>query len=125
MPGKSCSVYGGYTVNELYDETRPVASSYPYGISKLQGEQAVMNLMDDDFSVIALRKGTISGYSPRMRLDLIVNTMFKSALCDGAITINNPTIWRTILAIEDAISAYVRAVEAHGENLRTIQYRVR
>src|SRR5215469_4608537 len=108
----SCSVYG-YTVNELYDETRPVSSSYPYGISKLQGEQAVMNLANDDFSVIALRKGTISGYSPRMRLDLIVNTMFKCALRDGAITINNPTIWRPILAMEDAISAYIRAIEAH------------
>jgi len=44
----SCSVYG-YTVNELYDEGRTVSSSYPYGISKLQGEQAVMNLVDDDF----------------------------------------------------------------------------
>jgi nucleoside-diphosphate-sugar epimerase len=108
----SCSVYG-YTVNELYDETRPVSSSYPYGISKLQGEQAVMNLVAEDFSVIALRKGTISGYSPRMRFDLIVNTMFKCALRDGTITINNPTIWRPILAIEDAISAYIRAVEAH------------
>lgn len=108
----SCSVYG-YTVNELYDETRPVSSSYPYGISKLQGEQGVMNLVDDSFSVIALRKGTISGFSPRMRFDLIVNTMFKCALRDGAITINNPTIWRPILAIEDAVSAYVRAIEAH------------
>jgi nucleoside-diphosphate-sugar epimerase len=114
----SCSVYG-YTVNELYDETRPVSSSYPYGISKLQGEQAVMNLMDERFSVIALRKGTISGYSSRMRFDLIVNTMFKCALRDGVITINNPTIWRPILAIEDAISAYVRAVEAH-ENISGI-----
>lgn len=108
----SCSVYG-YTVNELYDETRPVASAYPYGISKLQGEQAVMNLMDESFSVIALRKGTISGYSPRMRLDLIVNTMFRTALHQGIITINNPAIWRPILAIEDAITAYIRAIEAH------------
>ena len=108
----SCSVYG-YTVNELYDETRPVASAYPYGISKLQGEQAVMNLMDENFSVIALRKGTISGYSPRMRLDLIVNTMFRTALREGTITINNPAIWRPILAMEDAITAYIRAVEAH------------
>ena len=108
----SCSVYG-YTVNELYDETRPVASAHPYGISKLQGEQAVMNLADERFSVIALRKGTISGYSPRMRLDLIVNTMFRTALQDGVITINNPSIWRPILAIEDAISAYVRVIEAH------------
>jgi nucleoside-diphosphate-sugar epimerase len=108
----SCSVYG-YTVNELYDEMKPVSSSYPYGISKLQGEQAVMNLLDDTFSVISLRKGTVSGYSPRMRLDLIVNTMFKTAMRDHTITINNPTIWRPILAIEDAISAYIRAVEAH------------
>jgi nucleoside-diphosphate-sugar epimerase len=108
----SCSVYG-YTVNELYDETRPVASSYPYGISKLQGEQAVMNLMDEQFSVVALRKGTISGYSPRMRLDLIVNAMFRSAVQDAVITINNPSIWRPILAMEDAISAYIRVIEAH------------
>src|SRR5207302_6643158 len=63
----SCSVYG-YTDNELFDETKPVSSSYPYGISKLQGEQAVMNLVGDKFSVIALRKGTASGFSPRMRL---------------------------------------------------------
>lgn len=108
----SCSVYG-YTENELYDETRPVSSSYPYGISKLQGEQAVMNLAGDSFSVISLRKGTVSGYSPRMRLDLIVNTMFKCALRDGNITINNPSIWRPILAVEDAVSAYTRAIEAH------------
>jgi nucleoside-diphosphate-sugar epimerase len=108
----SCSIYG-YTVNELYDENRPVSSSYAYGISKLQGEQAVMNLLDDRFSVVALRKGTISGYSPRMRLDLIVNTMFRSAMVDGVITINNPSIWRPILAMEDAISAYIRVIEAH------------
>lgn len=108
----SCSVYG-YTENELYDETQPVSSSYPYGISKLQGEQAVMNLADEEFSVIALRKGTVSGYSPRMRLDLIVNTMFKCALRDGNITINNPSIWRPVLALEDAVSAYIRALEAH------------
>ena len=110
----SCSVYG-YTENELYDETRQVGSSYPYGISKLQGEQAALQLMNDDFSVISLRKGTISGYSPRMRLDLIVNTMFKTALRDGVITVNNPSIWRPILSIEDAATAYIRAVEANAK----------
>jgi nucleoside-diphosphate-sugar epimerase len=108
----SCSVYG-YTENELYDETRPVSSSYPYGISKLQGEQAVTQLIDDRFSVISLRKGTISGYSPRMRLDLIVNTMFKTAMRDRTITVNNPSIWRPILSIEDASTAYIRAIEAN------------
>jgi nucleoside-diphosphate-sugar epimerase len=109
----SCSVYG-YTENELFDESRPVSSSYPYGISKLQGEQAVTQLIDENFSVISLRKGTISGYSPRMRLDLIINTMFKSAVRDRNITVNNPSIWRPILSIEDAATAYIRAIEANS-----------
>jgi len=108
----SCSVYG-YTENELYDETRPAVCAYPYGISKLQGEQAALQLQDEHFSVISLRKGTVCGYSPRMRLDLIINTMFKSAMRDGVITVNNPSIWRPILSIEDAASAYTRAVEAN------------
>lgn len=108
----SCSVYG-YTENELFDENRPAFSSYPYGISKLQGEQAVMQLADKEFSVISLRKGTVCGYSPRMRLDLIINTMFKSALKDNTITVNNPAIWRPILSIEDAANAYIRSVEAN------------
>jgi nucleoside-diphosphate-sugar epimerase len=108
----SCSVYG-YTENELYDEGRPVGSTYPYGISKLQGEQAATQLSDEDFSVIALRKGTISGYSPRMRFDLIINTMFKHAVKEKLITVNNPSIWRPILSIEDAATAYIRAIEAN------------
>ena len=107
----SCSVYG-YTVNELYDETAPTVSNYPYGISKLQGEEGVLKMADKKFSVICFRKGTVSGYSPRMRLDLIVNTMFKTAVHAGIININNPSIWRPILSIEDAISGYIRAIES-------------
>jgi len=108
----TCSVYG-YTVNELYDESAPAVSNYPYGISKLQGETACLQMQDKSFSVIALCKGTVCGYSPRMRLDLVVNTMFKTALTEGVITVNNPSIWRPVVAIQDAVSAYIRAVEAH------------
>jgi nucleoside-diphosphate-sugar epimerase len=108
----SCSVYG-YTESELFDEDRPVSSSYAYGISKLQGERAVIQLIDSDFSVIALRKGTVSGYSPRMRFDLIINTMFKCAMQDGVIRVNNPAIWRPILSVHDAAMAYIRAIEAN------------
>lgn len=110
----SCSVYG-YTVNELYDETSPAVSNYPYGISKLQGESAVISMIDKNFSVISLRQGTVSGYSPRMRLDLVVNTMFKFAIKDKAITVNNPAIWRPVLGIKDAATAYTRAVEANED----------
>ena len=118
----SCSVYG-YTDNELFDETRPVSSSYPYGISKLQGEQAVMNLMDEAFSVIALRKGTVSGYSPRMRLDLIVNTMFKNGVRNREITVT------TLRSGGD--SQHRRCCQrlyscdrSQRENFRNFQYRI-
>ena len=47
-----------------------------------------------------------------MRLDLIINTMFKTAMKDRTITVNNPAIWRPILSIEDAATAYIRAIEA-------------
>ncbi|MBW8041252.1 MAG: SDR family oxidoreductase [Planctomycetes bacterium] len=107
----SCSVYG-YTVNELYDEECPVTCGYPYGISKLQGERGVINLQDDNFSVISLRKGTVCGFSRRMRMDLIVNTMFKCAMTKKEVIVNNPSIWRPILDIRDAATAYLRAIQA-------------
>ncbi len=107
----SCSVYG-YTVNELYDEESPVTCGYPYGISKLQGERGVLQLACDGFSTIALRQGTVCGYSPRMRFDLIVNTMFRAAIVEGRITVNNPSIWRPILDVRDTAAAFLRAVQA-------------
>ncbi|MHB8440055.1 MAG: NAD-dependent epimerase/dehydratase family protein [Acidimicrobiales bacterium] len=107
----SCSVYG-YSVDDLCLEDGATAAQYPYGVSKLQGELGVLLLQDNAFSVIALRKGTVCGYSPRMRFDLVVNTMFKTALTANRITVNNPSIWRPILGIQDATDAYVRAIEA-------------
>ncbi len=107
----SCSVYG-YTVNQLYNEDSPVTCGYPYGISKLQGERGVMQLRDEGFSVIALRQGTVNGFSPRMRLDLIVNTMYKTAIQSGQIVVNNPSIWRPLIDVRDTASAFLRAIQA-------------
>ena len=47
-----------------------------------------------------------------MRLDLIVNTMFKSAMLNHTINVNNPAIWRPVLSIKDAVTAYIRSIEA-------------
>jgi nucleoside-diphosphate-sugar epimerase len=114
----SCSVYG-YTIDELYNEGSPTTCTYPYGISKLQGEYGVMQLADDQFSVISLRQGTVCGYSDRMRFDLVVNTMFKNAFLHNEIKVNNPSIWRPIFHIQDACTAYIRAIQA-PENISGI-----
>ena len=34
-------------------------------------------------------------------------------MADKVITVNNPAIWRPILSIQDAASAYIRAIEAN------------
>lgn len=110
----SCSVYG-YAANEVYDENGPKVCQYPYGVSKLQGEYGAHQQGDSDFSVITLRQGTISGHSPRMRFDLIVNAMFKDAMLKKEITVNNSTIWRPINDIRDTAQAFVLAAESPKE----------
>ena len=79
----TCSVYG-YTDNKLMDEEEGLTfPSFPYGISKLAAEKAIMNMESENFRPISLRKGTVGGWSPRMRFDLVVNAMTKSALSLG------------------------------------------
>jgi len=112
--GSSCSIYG-YSTDVLCGEDEPTVCHFPYGISKLQGERACLQLRDEGFSVLSLRKGTVCGWSPRMRLDLVVNTMFRTAVADGRIVVRNPAIWRPVLAVQDAVAAYVRAIEAAPE----------
>ena len=105
----SCSVYG-FTDNEVMDEDSPVNPLYPYGISKLQGEYAIMNMADETFRPIAMRKGTVGGWSPRMRFDLVVNTMTKFALTGGKIVVHNPNLWRPLIDIRDVVTAYRKAI---------------
>lgn len=109
--GGSCSVYGDASDYEHDEESKPNAI-YPYGVAKLMAEIGCGQQASKDFSVIMLRKGTVSGWSPRMRFDLIVNTMFRDAVLSGVINVNNPNIWRPIVAMEDAVEAYVKAMDA-------------
>ena len=108
----TCSVYG-YTADKLISEvSTSLYPQFPYGISKLAAERAILNLKDENFKPIALRKGTVGGWSPRMRFDLVVNAMTKSALVDKKIIVNNPNIWRPIIDIRDVVKAYIRAIES-------------
>lgn len=108
--GSSCSVYGNSAQESCLEDSSKVSSPYPYGASKFQGESGVMQMADDNFSVISLRKGTVGGWSPRMRFDLIVNTMYKFAITQNKITVNNPSIWRPIIDIRDVVEAYTKCV---------------
>jgi nucleoside-diphosphate-sugar epimerase len=107
----SCSVYG-YTKNKTLNEDSLVKPSYAYGISKLQCEQGLMTLEDENFKPIIFRKGTVCGWSPKMRYDLVVNTMIKNAITTKKITVNNPKLWRPLIDIRDVIQGYEKAIES-------------
>src|SRR3990172_42308 len=112
--GSTCSLYGAAGDQEV-DEDFPVKPSFPYGISKLMAERAVQCLAGDSFQPIILRLGTVIGWSPRMRYDLVANTMIQTALTEGKITVHNPLLLRPVLDVTDAADAYICTLEAGQE----------
>jgi hypothetical protein len=72
-----------------------------------------------DFSPVILRKGTIYGFSPRMRYDLVVNTFLKDALSKGRLTIHyGGEMWRPLVDVRDAARAYITCLEADEDKVR-------
>jgi len=106
----SCSVYG-YTKNSTLNENSKVKPSYAYGISKLQCEKGISILEDDNFKPILFRKGTVGGWSDKMRFDLVVNTMLMTAITKNKLTVNSPKLWRPLIDIRDVIQGYQLAIE--------------
>jgi nucleoside-diphosphate-sugar epimerase len=119
----SCSVYDCGVLDErtdvLQDETTPVAPRAPYSLSKYEAERAVLPMAGDTFCPVILRKGTVYGYSPRMRYDLVVNTFVRDALARGRLTLyHGGEMWRPLVDVRDAAQAYVALVEADDAAVR-------
>lgn len=131
----SCSIYdrgvGNDATDILQDENSPVSPRTAYSASKFEAENRLLKLTSADFCPVILRKGTIHGYSPRMRFDLVVNTMLKDALTHGKITIHyGGEMWRPIIDIHDVSRAYIAALEApddkvHAQIFNLVQVNVR
>lgn len=117
----SCSVYGfSELISNEESKTNPLTA---YAKSKLESESILMNF-ESDVSVTALRKATLFGPSPRMRFDLVVNTMTGSALADKKIIINGGNQWRPFLHVSDAADAYLYLLEQPGESINRQIYNI-
>jgi len=113
----SCSIYDVGVVDEerdiLLTEEAAVQPHAAYAVSKLAGEQQLMALGDQSFCPVSLRMGTLFGFSPRMRYDLVANTFVKDAMSKGAVTLHyGGQMWRPLVDVRDAARAYVMALEA-------------
>jgi len=105
----SCSVYGasGHEVLHEGSQLNPVSL---YARTRLLSEEIL--LAQREVEVIILRLATVCGVSPRMRFDLMVNTMTACATTQGRINVSGEKQWRPHLHVQDAAEAFRLAVEA-------------
>jgi nucleoside-diphosphate-sugar epimerase len=103
----------------LHTEDSPVQPFRVYSITKREAEKEILAMADDDFTPVVLRKGSVYGYSPRMRFDLVVNAFVLNALQSGRLVLHNGgEMWRPLLSIQDAAAAYQLMLEAPVEKIR-------
>ncbi|HEX5446103.1 MAG TPA: SDR family oxidoreductase, partial [Pirellulales bacterium] len=108
----SCSTYGS-AGDDPVSEDAEFHPCTPYGRSKVLAECDLSLLADDDFSPVFLRNATAYGFSPRLRLDLVVNDFVAAAFTAGVIRLRSDgTAWRPLVHVEDICRAFLAALRA-------------
>jgi nucleoside-diphosphate-sugar epimerase len=107
----TCSNYGISDPSELADESFPLRPISQYARAKVEAEQHVL-AKSGNVCTAVLRFGTICGLSPRMRFDLLVSEMARSAALGDPIHVFAPAAWRPFLHIRDAARAILECLGA-------------
>jgi nucleoside-diphosphate-sugar epimerase len=114
----SCSLYDGLPPG-MHDETAPIQPEGAYATSKRYAEEALLRLAGEGLCPVLLRNGTVYGWSPRMRFDLVVNTFVKDALLQERLDLHGGGwMWRPLVDVGDAADAMICAMEAPAELVR-------
>jgi nucleoside-diphosphate-sugar epimerase len=116
--GSSASLYDGIGPG-MFDEQTEVRPRGAYSISKKYGEDALLRLAGAGFAPTILRQGTVYGWSPRMRFDLVVNTFLKDAVTVGKLYLHGGGWqWRPLVDVTDVARAHVVCLTAPIEAVR-------
>lgn len=125
----SCSVYGEAAAEQ--DETGATNPLTVYAKSKVDSDEFLLSLADETWRPAILRNGTLYGFSPRMRFDLVINIFsYCSSLYNEVRVFGDGLQWRPFLHVADCSRAFIHFVEnadhkhvicniAH-ENLRVV-----
>jgi len=102
----SASNYGKIKNNQIATEEFILKPLTHYSKANAMAEENILKLKSKNFSVTVLRQGTVYGYSPKMRFDLVINRMTYEAWKNHKILLmKDGTQRRPLLHIEDAINA--------------------
>ena len=108
----SASVYGNSKPGEQHRETNnhftPV-NNYDVTKNALYQQAIIANLIGK--RVIGLRFGTVNGWAPNLRVDVMINSMYHSVQNGTGIQVMNKHISRAMLGIEDLCRAMLHCIE--------------
>lgn len=101
------SGYGTQSGEVFCTEETPLEPITLYGKTKVQAEQEIL----DSPNTITLRLATVFGFSPRFRLDLLVNHFTFTAFFDRYLIIFEKDFKRNYVHIRDVADCFLFAIE--------------
>tara|TARA_B110000503_G_C7148238_1_gene413941 strand:- start:272 stop:1258 length:987 start_codon:yes stop_codon:yes gene_type:complete len=107
----SSSVYGIKNTLDV-NETMSLNPLTDYSIFKADCEKIIAEYKSNDFTTVTLRPATVCGFSPRQRLDVVVNILTNLAYHKRKISVFGGDQLRPNIHIEDMVDAYITLVDA-------------
>ena len=112
----SSSVYGVKTEKNV-NESMSLEPLTDYSKFKADCEKILFRYNAKNFTTVALRPATVCGYSPRQRLDLVVNILTNLAYHNREITIFGGDQLRPNIHIQDMAKAYALFINVDDEKI--------
>jgi nucleoside-diphosphate-sugar epimerase len=107
----SSSVYGIKEESNVVEDMDLLPLT-DYSKYKAECELILSKYSSNDFIVTTLRPATVCGYSPRQRLDVIVNILTNLAYNKRKITVHGGNQLRPNIHIKDMVTAYYAIINA-------------
>ena len=112
----SSSVYGIKEEPNVHEEME-LEPLTDYSIFKADCEKILAEYQSDDFTTATIRPATVCGYSPRQRLDVVVNILTNLAYHKREISIFGGNQLRPNIHIKDMVEAYMVLLKAPKEKI--------
>tara|TARA_B100001971_G_C18163237_1_gene522663 strand:+ start:90 stop:1064 length:975 start_codon:yes stop_codon:yes gene_type:complete len=112
----SSSVYGIKNEPDV-QESMSLAPLTDYSRFKADCEEVLLEYQSDDFTTVIIRPATVCGYSPRQRLDVVVNILTNLAYNNREISVFGGSQLRPNIHIADMAEAYVVLLNAPREKV--------
>ena len=110
----SSSVYGVKSESNVHEDMtlEPLTD---YSKFKVECEKILAEYQSPDFTTVTIRPATVCGYSPRQRLDVVVNILTNLAFHKREITVFGGKQLRPNIHIADMVECYVVLLNASKE----------